>query len=80
MASPSQPANPDLFRLSSLEEDVRPTTKLLQHADEESGGTQEALLSSHEETRPETGCKMMLVWILVNTLATIAIVSIANLR
>ena len=79
MASPSQPANPDLFPLSSFEEDVRPTTKALQHTDEKSGGPQDAQLSGHEETRPEKiGSKMMLVWIMVNTSATIAIVSITK--
>ena len=81
MASPSRPESPDVFRLSSLEEGIRPTTKLLEPTDEESGAAPDALRSDHEETRPErTGSKMLPVWIMVNTVATIGIVSTANIK
>lgn len=82
MASPSgdssKQADPENFRLSSLDEDSRPSSKLLEQKDEELGLSEDGLLPIQEEAKPKrSGGMMMLVWILVNTFATIGIVSIA---
>ena len=78
--SNQEPAQPDNFRLSSPDEDKRPL-EILEHADEESGRPEDALLPIEEEAKgAKRGNKMMLLWILVNTLATIGIVSLAGLQ
>lgn len=54
--------------------------KLLEHTDEESGVPENELLPVLEEEKPpKSGGKMMIIWILVNTFATIGIVSRADL-
>ena len=83
MASPSgdssKQADPEHFRLSSLDEDDRPL-KLFEQKDEELAQLEDGLLPIQEEAKPKrSGSVMMLVWILVNTFATIGIVSIARL-
>lgn len=74
-------ADPEDLRLSSLDEDSRPSKSFLDHADEEAGQPKDALLSVEEEKNqpPPSSSKFMLfVWIVVNTLATIGIVSIGG--
>ena len=83
MASPngdsSKPSDPEHFRLSSLDEESRPL-KLFEQKDEELAQSEDGLLPIQEETKPKrSGNVMMLVWILLNTFATIGIVSIARL-
>jgi len=74
-------ADPEDLRLSPLDEDSRPSKSLLDHSDEEAGQPKDALISVGEEKKqpPPSSSKFMLfVWIVVNTLATIGIVSIGG--
>ena len=74
---PVASADPENFRLSSLDEDKR-TTKLLEHTDEEAAQSEDGLPHSQEKAKPKAGGITMLFWILVNTFATIGIVSIVD--
>ncbi len=74
-------ADPEDLRLSSLDEDSRPSKSLLDHSDEESGRPEDALLFVEKEKKhspPGSSNFMLFVWIVVNTLATIGIVSIGG--
>ena len=75
---PVRETDPEHFRLSSLDEESRPT-KLLEQKDEEAGLPEDALLPTQEEAKPKRISITMFLWILINTLATIGIVSIVNL-
>ena len=76
---PARQTDPEHFRLSSFEEESRPT-EVIEQKDEEAGQPEDALLPTQEEAKPKrSGSLTMLLWILINTLATIGIVSIANL-
>ena len=75
-----EPVQPETFRLSSLDEDKRPI-EIFEHADEELRVPEDELLPLEEEAKgAKSRNKMMLLWILVNTLATIGIVSRAGLQ
>ena len=75
---PAQSVDSEIFRLDSLDEDKRPI-ELFEHTHEESRGLDDALSPIGEEVkRPKIRIKIMLLWILVNTLATLGIVSIAG--
>ena len=83
MASPSSDSSkqtdPEHFRLSSLDGESRPL-KLFEQKDEELAQSEDGLLPIPEEAKPKRrGNVMMLVWILVNTFATIGIVRITRL-
>ena len=69
-------ADPAQFRLSSLDEDKRPTSKLLEQTDEEAGHPENAASPVQAQAQPVgSGNLMMVIWIAVNTFATIGIVS-----
>ena len=75
---PAQPVDSEIFRSGSLDEDKRPI-ELFEHAHEASRGPEDALSPTDEEVkRPKIGSKTMLLGILINTSATIGIVSIAG--
>lgn len=69
-------ADPEDLRLSSLDEDSQPS-KLFDHSDEEEAQPKHALLPEEKEKpkpKPGTSNGMLLIWIVINTLATIGIV------
>jgi len=74
-------ADPEDLRLSSLDEDSRPSKSLLDHSTEEGRRLNGALLPIEKEKKtspPNSSNFMLFVWIVVNTLATIGIVRIGG--
>ena len=78
MTSPKHSTRPDdleSFRLSSFDEH-RPSTKLLEDTEAEAEYLEDALSLTEEKAKPPKSSSIIIfMWILVNTFATIGIVS-----